>query len=111
MTVAKSSIVGFSVSVLILIFHSLAVRSDWGRIDLCGIRNKGSRPAQVEKPYPLPAAASIFFLKLSGLMSVHTSLMYARHSALLPLLPASVQPSAFSLWAGHIEINENVGGG
>ena len=30
--------------------------------------------------------------KLSGLMSVHTSLMYARHSVLGPTFPASFHP-------------------
>ena len=47
--------------------------------------------------------SSIFFLRLSGLMSVHTSLMWARHSVLEPLLPASVQPRGFSFSAGQIE--------
>ena len=47
--------------------------------------------------------SSIFFLKLRGLMSVLTSLMDSRHSRFVPVLPASFQPSGFSLSAGQIE--------
>ena len=36
-------------------------------------------------------------------MSVHTSFTYARHSSLVPVLPASRQPSGLSRCAGQIE--------
>src|SRR5262249_22082989 len=49
------------------------------------------------------ACSSIFFLKLSGRMSVQTSSIYARHSAFVPCLPTSFHPSAFSRSAGQIE--------
>src|ERR1044071_1571487 len=54
--------------------------------------------------YYAPAAdASIFFLRLKGRMSVHTPLMWSRHSCFVPLLPASFQPRAFSRSAGQME--------
>ena len=36
-------------------------------------------------------------------MSVHTSLIQARHSPFAPVFPASFQPSAFSRSLGQIE--------
>src|SRR4029079_13303557 len=48
-------------------------------------------------------ASSIFLRKLSGRMAVETSFIYARPSALVPVLPASFQPNAFSRSAGQIE--------
>src|SRR5512135_47595 len=52
---------------------------------------------------PALASLSIFFRRLRGRISVHTSLMYSRHSALGPLLPASLQPNGFGRWSGQIE--------
>src|SRR5262245_3085455 len=49
------------------------------------------------------AISSIFFLKLRGLMSVQTSLIKARQSALGPAFPTLFHPSWFSLYSGHIE--------
>src|SRR2546426_521412 len=68
---------------------------DRGASDFGGPEIRGGRRSQ-----PL---ASICLRRLSGRMSVHTSLTYSRHSAFGPLLPASRHPAGFSRSAGQIE--------
>lgn len=49
------------------------------------------------------AHSSIFLRKLAGLMSVHTSSMYVRHSSLLPRGPTAHQPAGTAFHSGHKE--------
>lgn len=42
-----------------------------------------------------------FFRRLNGRMSFHTSSMWARHSALVPVNPSFLQPRAFSRSSGQ----------
>src|ERR1700736_3438603 len=66
-------------------------------------RSGGRGLAHVWEPCAYPSRFSMLLRSVSGLMSVHTSLMYSRHSAFDPLFAASFQPAGFSRSAGQIE--------
>ena len=68
--------------------------------DLAAAPPSGDYPLHIDR-YPLDGC--IFFRRLSGLMSVHTALIWARHSGLDPVFPTSRHPSGLSRLAGQIE--------
>src|SRR5690606_370612 len=60
-------------------------------------RHASSQPASSPAVACACCLSAMRLRRLSGRMSVQTSLMYSRHSAFGPLLPASFQPSGLSL--------------
>jgi hypothetical protein len=70
-----------------------------------GVRSNcgGHGMARVRKLCGYLSCWSIVLRRLSGLMSVHAFLMYAKHSVLDPTVPASLQPTGLSRSAGQIE--------
>jgi hypothetical protein len=86
MGIIKVDLLGFG---MMAVLHDATPQRFWKIADVAWID-------QSRAPGLWTFACSICFRKLKGRMSVHTSLIYPKHSDLIPVLPDFLHPAGTS---------------